>query len=71
MAYTTLPKLLNESETAAALGVKRQTLSVWRCLKRVPLPYVKLSNRAIRYREADVQKFLDARVVTPGATAAV
>lgn len=58
-----LPKLLTPEQTAEILGVTVATLATWRCTKRVPLNYVK-TGRLIRYREADVLAFIEARTQT-------
>ena len=55
------PILLTAEETAEILGVKPQTLAVWRCAKRYGLPYLKLG-RSIRYRLDDVESFIAASV---------
>lgn len=52
--------LLTPQEVAKVLGVTPQTLAVWRCEKRYALPYVK-AGRLVRYRVADVEKFIDAQ----------
>ncbi len=54
------PVLLTTQETAALLGVAPDTLTVWRCVKRYRLPFVRVGTR-IRYRLEDIQEFLDAR----------
>lgn len=56
-----IQKLLTPAQTAEILGVTVPTLATWRCTKRYPLPWVK-SGRLVRYREADVLKFIAARV---------
>lgn len=56
-----LPKLLTPQQTAEILGVKVQTLSVWRCTRRYNLPWVKSGSRVL-YRESDVLAFLEANV---------
>lgn len=53
-----LIKLLKPEQVAEILGVNKQTLAVWRCTKRYPLPYTK-SGRLIRYRYDDVMMFID------------
>jgi predicted DNA-binding transcriptional regulator AlpA len=60
------PSLMTEREAAAALGVKPQTLNLWRTTKRYPLPYTKVG-RAVRYRASDLLAFLDSRTVDPAA----
>lgn len=54
--------LLSVEQTAALLGVSKQTLAVWRCEKRYPLAYVKVGAR-VRYRLSDLERFLASRTV--------
>jgi excisionase family DNA binding protein len=56
-------KLLSPDQVADVLGVSKQTLAVWRCEQRYPLPYVKVGSR-VRYRPADLQQFMVARLQT-------
>lgn len=60
--------LLNEVQAAAEIDVAPGTLSVWRSTGRYQLPYVKVG-RLVRYRRADLQAWLAARVRESGATA--
>lgn len=53
-------KLLSPAETAEMLGVKEQTLRVWRCTKRYGLPWIQVG-RKIMYRPEHVQRFLEER----------
>ena len=46
------------------LGVSQKTLPAWRSRRQGP-PYVKCG-RAVRYREADLEDFLESRRVVPG-----
>lgn len=62
MAFLRDP-LLTEIEAAELLGIKPQTLSVWRCVKRYPLPYIRVG-RNIRYRLSACEQFLESRTVT-------
>jgi len=55
-------KLLTERETAERLGVKAQTLSVWRSTKRYSLAYVKIG-RSVKYDERDLEAFIASRKV--------
>ncbi len=56
--------LLTPAETALRLGVKEQTLAVWRSTGRYPrLPHVKVG-RLVRYRESTVEAFPEERVQT-------
>lgn len=56
------PELLTESEAAALLTLKPQTLANWRSTKRQALPYVQLGG-AIRYRKSDIRQFIEERIV--------
>lgn len=51
-------KLLTRKEAAEYLGLSEGTLAVWKVTKRYPLPVIKVG-RLVRYREADLIKFLD------------
>jgi excisionase family DNA binding protein len=53
---------LSPIEAAEYLGVRVQTLSVWRTSRRYPLPYVKIGSK-VQYRRADLDKFIESRVV--------
>jgi excisionase family DNA binding protein len=55
-------KLLATEEVAAILGVKVETLAIWRHTKRYNLPFVKVG-RLCRYRPEDVERFVSARTV--------
>lgn len=57
-------QLLTPRETAKALGVRPNTLAIWRSKRRYKLRYIKLGGK-IRYRLADIQKFLESRTVEP------
>ena len=60
------PKL-TEDEAAAFLGIKPQTLAVWRCNRRYDLKYIKCG-RLVRYPMSELRKFVERRTV--GAAAA-
>jgi len=55
--------LLSPAEAAGILGVKPQTLAVWRCSGRHALPYVKVGN-AVKYRQSDIETWLRNRTIT-------
>jgi len=55
--------LLTPDQSAQMLGIAAGTLSVWRCTRRVDLPYVKVG-RAIRYRLSDLETFIAERTVS-------
>ena len=50
-------QLLNTSETSQYLGVKRDTLAVWRTTRRYELPYIKVG-RLVKYRLTDLDEWL-------------
>ena len=54
--------LLSEEEAARQLGVKPATLQIWRSTRRYSLAYVKVG-RNVRYRQTDVDAFIEARRV--------
>jgi excisionase family DNA binding protein len=58
-----MTELLDTQEAAKRLGVTPGTLMVWRSTKRYPLSYVRIG-RNVRYRPADLEKFLEARTVS-------
>jgi len=53
---------MNEEQAAAFLGVKPNTLAVWRASGRYDLPFVRIG-RLIRYRRADLEAWLEKRAV--------
>jgi excisionase family DNA binding protein len=58
-------ELFDDNDAARLLGVKVQTLAVWRMTGRYALPFVRVG-RSIRYRKSDIDTWLASRVVTPG-----
>ncbi len=56
-------RLLNEVEAARFLGLRPRTLQNWRWSGEGP-PFVRVSNRAIRYRISDLRRWVEERVVT-------
>ena len=57
-AEVRLPKMLNSTQVAKALGVNRSTLSRWRTAGVGPRVYW-LCKTCPRYREADVLEWLE------------
>lgn len=55
-----LTQLLTPAHVAALLGVKRQTLALWRHYGRIDLPYVKVGSR-VMYDAAEVAAWLESR----------
>ena len=50
--------LLSPEQAAEMLGLKPQTLSVWRCSGRYDLPFVRVG-RLVKYRLADIEDFIE------------
>mgnify|MGYP000617678220 CR=1 FL=1 len=55
--------LLSRKEAAAYLGVTPETLAVWHCTKRYPLPVIKIG-RLCKYRVSDLDAFITQRTVS-------
>ena len=56
--------LLTETQAAQVLSLSIRTLQSWR-LKGRPPRFVRLSGRAVRYRNSDLAEFIEARTVAP------
>lgn len=56
---------LTAKQAASILGVSEDTLAVWRCTKRYPLPYIKIG-RKVFYRASDIETFINNRTVLIG-----
>ncbi len=52
--------LLTPQETADYLGVSPDTLSVWRCVGRYNIPFIKVG-RLVKYRKSALDTFLISR----------
>ena len=59
-----MEELLTSEQAAKILGVKSQSLAVWR-LHGENLPFVKVG-RLVRYRRCDIEKWLEAQTVPVG-----
>ncbi len=59
--------LLSPSEAATYIGVSENTLSVWRCVGRYAIPFIKVG-RLVRYRMSDLEAWLESRTRTSGTT---
>ena len=55
------PRLLTVQQAAERLGLAPHTLNIWRCSKRYGLAYVKVG-RAVRYRDVDVERFIESNL---------
>jgi excisionase family DNA binding protein len=64
-----LRKLLTPKQTAELLGVAVDTLTLWRCTRRVVLPFVKVG-RLVRYDPEAVARFIEERTATGTAEVA-
>lgn len=62
----TATPLVDEKRAAEILGITPGTLSVWRCVRRYPLPYTKIG-RAVRYRVEDLDEFVRSRTIGAAA----
>lgn len=56
--------LLTPMQAAKVLGVSTSTLACWRSTRRYPLSWVRVGTR-VRYRQADLEKFMEARAERP------
>ena len=59
--------LFTPPEAAAYIGVSENTLSVWRCVGRYAIPFIKVG-RLVRYRRSDLDTWLESRTHTSGTT---
>jgi len=59
--------LLTPPEAAAHIGVTENTLSVWRCVGRYEIPFVKVG-RLVRYKRTDLEAWIEKRTRSSGAT---
>ncbi len=55
-------RLLTAEQVAEITGLSMETLAQWRCQRR-GIPYVKISRNCVRYRQADLDAWLQARIV--------
>ncbi len=61
------PKVMTSPQAAEYLGINPQTLALWRCTGRYPLPFVKVGRRVV-YHKADLDKFIEDRTFNRGTT---
>lgn len=57
---------LSNQEAASYLGVKPETLDVWRSVGRYSIPFVKVGRRVF-YRKSDLDGFIASRTQTQTA----
>jgi len=51
--------LLTVQQVSELTGISVETLNQWRSLRKGP-PFLKIEGRLVRYRRADLVKYLDA-----------
>jgi excisionase family DNA binding protein len=62
------PELLTRDQAAQYVGVKPQTLALWRSVGRYGIPVIKVG-RLVRYRRTDLDAWLEARTIGAGCKA--
>lgn len=61
-----MDKLINIKELSELSGLNVTTLRQWSCEGKLPVPAIKLSRKAVRYRLSDVEKWFKSREVDFG-----
>jgi hypothetical protein len=64
MPATLQADLVSPERAAEFLGTTPGNLAIWRCQRLYDLPYIKIG-RSIRYRQADLEAFVERRTVQP------
>ena len=59
-----MSNLMSEKEVASFLGLKPQTLAIWR-MRKEKIPFVRMGRR-IAYRREDVERWLESQIVRVG-----
>ncbi len=59
---TPRPKLLTTKEAADYLGVSENSLVTWRSTKAVMIRFIKVGRHAVRYRQSDLDAFIENHV---------
>ena len=62
MPVTIYPKFLTAEEAATYIGIREQTLAVWRSTKRYQIPFTRVG-RLIRYRPEHLDAWLASRTI--------
>jgi len=55
-------RLLRAEDVAEITGLSTETLAQWRSQRR-GIPFVKLSRNCVRYRQTDLDRWLEGRIV--------
>jgi hypothetical protein len=63
MDHASKPQLLENDPAAEFIHVAPDTLTTWRCTKKVSIPYLKVG-RKVLYDVADLRAWLESRKVT-------
>jgi excisionase family DNA binding protein len=58
-----VPKLLTTDDVAVMTGLSPETLAQWRWLKK-EIPFVRLGKKCVRYRQSDIDAWLEKRLVS-------
>ena len=58
-----MTKLLTTVEVAEMTGLSPETLAQWRWLKK-EIPFVRLGKKCVRYRQSDIDAWLEKRLVS-------
>lgn len=58
-----MPKLLTTDHVAEMTGLSPETLAQWRWLKK-EIPFVRLGKKCVRYRQSDIDAWLEKRLVS-------
>ena len=62
LAPVTSSPLLTAEDVAAITGLSVETLAQWRS-QRKGIPFLKISRNVVRYRQSDLDRWLDERIV--------
>ena len=54
-------KLFTNKEAAEYLGIKENTLTIWRNSRKYDIPYIQVG-RKIKYKKSDLDKFLNENI---------
>jgi predicted DNA-binding transcriptional regulator AlpA len=58
MKFNSSNNLLSPIQVSDILGISLGTLAVWRCTRRVKLPYVKVGRR-VMYKQKAIDDFIE------------
>lgn len=62
ISSTPSARLLTTEDVAAITGLSTETLAQWRSQRR-GIPFVKISRNVVRYRQGDLDSWLNERIV--------